>query len=342
MAKEKETRSSFEEVMDSLNKTYGKGSVIEMNQKVEEEYDVVSTGSISFDNSLGIGGWLRGKLYELKGWEGTGKTTICGKAAAGFQKKYLDKKVVYIDGEHAIDKNYLATLGVDVDKLVICQPDYGEMGYNVAEKLIASGEVSLVIIDSNTSLIPKKVVDGEAGDNALGLQARLNSQMWPKIKNKLIKGGTCVIAVNQFREKIGVMFGSPVTTNGGHALKFYSDVIIEVSKTVDKEGMGNLTKIKVTKNKMAPPFVEGSFFVEWGVGIDVIRELIDLGNEWGIIKKWGSQITLLDNGAGGETKYTLTEFEELLRDNEEFYQDLKTKILSKMKGETKEEKNGEV
>lgn len=330
--KEETQKSAFDEAMDGLNKTYGKGAVIEMNQIEDEVYDVVSTGSISFDHSLGIGGWLPGKLYELKGWEGTGKTTICGKAAANFQKKFPDKKVVYIDGEHAIDKNYLSALGVDVDKLVICQPDYGEMGFNVAEKLIATGEVSLVIIDSNTSLIPKKVVDGEAGDNALGLQARLNSQMYPKLKNKLIKGGTCVISVNQFREKIGVMFGSPVTTNGGHALKFYSDVIIEVSKTVDKEGMGNLTKIKVTKNKMAPPFVEGQFFIKWGEGIDVITELVDLGNEYGILKKWGSTITILDNGAGGETKYTLEEFEGLLRDNEDFYQELKKKVLEKMKG----------
>ncbi len=330
MAKKDEAKLGFDAQMEELNKLYGKGSIIGFSDKQTAAYDVVSTNSIAFDKALGIGGFLPGKMYELMGWEGTGKTTICGHAVEKFQKKFPTKKVVYIDGEHALDRNYFTKLGVDVEKMYINQPDNGEMGFNIAEKLIDSGEVSLLIIDSNTSLIPKKVIDGEAGDNALGLHARLNSQMIPKLKNKLIKNNTCVIIISQFREKIGVMFGSPVTTNGGHALKFYADVRIEVAKTFDKENCGNQTRIKVIKNKMAPPFVECSFFIKWGEGIDRIQEMIDLGGDTGVLKKWGESITLLDNGAGGETKYKLAEFKELIADNEEFYQSLKTKILEKL------------
>lgn len=332
MAKEVKVKekTDFNAKMEELNKTYGKGTVIGFSDKASSDYNAVTTGSISFDNSLGIGGWLPGKMYELMGWEGTGKTTICGHAAAEFQKKFPEKKVVYIDGEHALDLNYFTKLGVDVDKMYINQPDYGEIGFNVAETLIESGEVSLVIIDSNTSLLPKKIIEGEAGDNALGLHARLNSQMYPKIKNKLIKTNTCVIIISQFREKIGILFGSPVTTNGGHALKFYTDVRIEVAKTFDKENTSSETRIKVIKNKMAPPFVECSFFIKWGEGIDKVREMIDLGVQTEVIKKWGDTITLLDNGAGGETKYKVDEFKKYLIEDSDFYSNIKKKILTKL------------
>lgn len=262
-------------------------------------------------------------LYITDNYIVTHNTTICGHAAKGFQEKFPDKKVVYIDAEHALDKKYFKALGVDVDKMFLSQPDYGEMGYNIAEKLVASGEVSLLIIDSNTAMLPKKVIDGEAGDNALGLQARLNSQMWPKIKNKLIKGNTCVIVISQFREKIGVMFGSPVTTNGGHALKFYTDVRIEVSKSEDKEGGGSLTKIKVKKNKMAPPFVEGQFFIKWGEGIDNVQEILDLAVEANIVKKSGSWYSYMEDKIGqGEQAV-----KQLLIDNPELFQEIKEKVL---------------
>lgn len=325
MAKEKEDKS-FKGISESLNKTYGKGSVVGMSEMVEDGYSPISTGSLAFDNSLGIGGWQPGKLYELMGWEGTGKTTICGHAVKGFQEKFPDKKVVYIDAEHALDKKYFKALGVNVDEMFLSQPDYGEMGYNIAEKLIESGEVSLLIIDSNTAMLPKKVIDGEAGDNALGLQARLNSQMWPKIKNKLIKGNTCVIVISQFREKIGVMFGSPVTTNGGHALKFYADVRIEVSKSEDKENAGSLTKVKVKKNKMAPPFIEGQFFIKWGEGIDAFQEILDFAVEMNIVKKSGSWYSYMEDKIGqGEDSV-----KQLLLDNPELYQEIKEKVLKQL------------
>lgn len=328
MAKEKIEKSTFASVVGELNKAYGAGSVVEMSEKMDDGYDVVSTGSIAFDLSLGIGGWQPGKLYELMGWEGTGKTSICGHAVAGFQKKFPGKKVVYIDAEHALDKKYFQALGVDVDSMILSQPDYGEMGFNIAEKLIATGDVSLLIIDSNTAMIPKKVIDGEAGDNALGLQARLNSQMYPKIKGKIIKGNTCVIVISQFREKIGVMFGSPVTTNGGHALKFYTDVRVEVSKSDDKEGRGSLTKVKVKKNKMAPPFVEGSFFIKWGEGIDAFQETIDFAVEWEIIKQSGSWYSYGTDKIGQGMEQVV----QLMQDNPELFAEIKEKVFLKLKG----------
>lgn len=328
MAKEKIEKETFNDVVNGLDKTYGKGSVIAMSEKSEEGYNVVSTGSLAFDLSLGIGGWQPGKLYELMGWEGTGKTTICGHAVKGFQEKFPDRKVVYVDAEHALDTKYFRALGVDVDKMLLSQPDYGEMGFNIAEKLIATGDVSLLIIDSNTAMLPKKVIDGEAGDNALGLQARLNSQMWPKIKAKIIKGNTCVIVISQFREKIGVMFGSPITTNGGHALKFYTDVRVEVSKSEDKEGMGSLTKIKVKKNKMAPPYVEGSFFIKWGEGIDAFQEVIDFAIELDIIHKSGSWFSYNSDKIG----QGMEAVKQLMLDNPELYGEIKEKTINKLKG----------
>ena len=257
-------KSKLEDALDALNKKYGIGTILSLGDKNHNDYDLISTGSIAFDYiALGVGGFVKGKLYELVGWEGSGKSTICGHAVANCQAN--GGKVLYIDGEHAVDPNYFASLGVDISSMLIAQPTCGEEGFQIAMDMINSGEIDLVIIDSDSSLIPKKVLDGEVGDSSIGRKAKLNSDVYPKLKGILSKHQTCVIVVSQYREKIGVMFGDPRTTQGGHALKFYSDVRVEVSKTLAKEGTeayGNLTKIKTIKNKMAPP-IKGPASQKW-------------------------------------------------------------------------------
>jgi recombination protein RecA len=265
-------------------------------------------------------------MYELMGWEGTGKSTICGHAAAECQKK--GGTVLYIDGEHAVDKNYFQALGVDTTKLLIAQPSCGEEGFNIAMEMIQTGEIDLVIIDSDSSLIPKKVLDGEVGDSAIGKKAVLNSNAYPKLKGALSQHNVCVIVISQYREKIGVMFGNPTTTQGGHALKFYSDVRIEVSRSLAKEGdvtYGNITKVKAIKNKMSPPYRLSNFEIVYGEGIDKLGEMMDLINEHEIGRKYGKTMTY------NETKYDLEEFKAMLMDNEEFFNEIKTKIVNKLK-----------
>ena len=254
-SKESTTNNKFQEALDKLNKAYGTGTILTLDSKTEGNYDVISTGSIGFDYvTLGTGGFVKGKMYELMGWEGTGKSTICGHAVAECQKK--GGTVLYIDGEHAVDKNYFQQLGVDTTKLLIAQPSCGEEGFNIAMEMINTGDIDLVIIDSDSSLIPKKQLDGDVGDSTIGHKSRLNSNAYPKLKSALSANNVCLIVISQYREKIGVMFGNPTTTQGGHALKFYSDCRIEVSKSLAKEGdvtYGNITKVKATKNKMCPP-----------------------------------------------------------------------------------------
>jgi len=277
-AVKKEEKSAFQETMDSLNKKYGKGSVLTLETKPQGDLEVFSTGSIAFDEiALGIGGFAKGKLYELMGWEGTGKSTICGHAVSECQAQ--GGKVVYIDGEHAVDKEYFKALGVNTETMLLSQPSCGEEGFNIALELINTGEVDMVIIDSDSSLIPKKQLDGDIGDHVIGHKAKLNSNAYPKLKTALSRNNVCVIVISQFREKIGQMFGDPRTTQGGHALKFYSDCRIEVAKKAIKEGddiVGHLTKIKVLKNKMAPPFRIASFEIAFGIGIDKIQEIMSL------------------------------------------------------------------
>jgi recombination protein RecA len=330
MAKAKESASSkskLQEALDKLEKTYGHGTVLALDSKTEGSYDVISTGSIGFDYiTLGVGGFVKGKLYELMGWEGTGKSTICGHAAAECQK--AGGTVVYIDGEHAVDKNYFQALGVDTTKMLIAQPACGEEGFNIAMEMMNTGEVDLIIIDSDSSLIPKAVLDGDVGDSAIGKKARLNSSAYPKLKTAAAQNNVCVIVISQYREKIGVMFGNPTTTQGGHALKFYSDVRIEVSRTLAKEGdttYGNITKVKATKNKMCPPYRLSNFEIIYGEGIDRLGEVLELGNEYEVLKKWGKTITF------NETKYDLEEFQTMLKDNDEFYKEIRTAILNKIK-----------
>ena len=255
----------------------------------------------------------------------SGKSTICGHAAAECQKK--GGTVLYIDGEHAVDKNYFQALGVDTTKMLIAQPSCGEEGFNIAMEMINTGEIDMVIIDSDSSLIPKKVLDGEVGDSAIGKKAVLNSNAYPKLKSALSQHNVCVIVISQYREKIGVMFGNPTTTQGGHALKFYSDVRIEVSRSLAKDGdvtYGNITKVKAIKNKMSPPYRLSNFEIVYGEGIDKLGEMMDLINEHEIGRKYGKTMTY------NETKYDLEEFKTMLMDNEEFFNEIRNKIVNKL------------
>lgn len=336
MAKKKassESTNKFQEALDKLNKTYGVGTILALDSKTEGTYDTISTGSIGFDYiTLGIGGFAKGKMYELMGWEGTGKSTICGHATAECQKQ--GGRVLYIDGEHAVDKSYFQKLGVDTSALLIAQPSCGEEGFNIALEMINTGEIDLVIIDSDSSLIPKKQLDGDVGDSTIGHKSRLNSNAYPKIKTALSIHNTCVIVISQYREKIGVMFGNPTTTQGGHALKFYADCRIEVAKSAAKDGdvqYGNITKVKSIKNKMTPPYRKAEFEIVYGVGIDKFAELMELGSEYDVLRKYGKTITFDD------VKYQVDEFEELLSDNPEFYDSIKQTILNKINASEIEE-----
>jgi len=340
MAKKQETANTFEQALEKLNKQYGTGTVLALDSKTEGNYDAISTGSIGFDwITLGVGGFVKGKMYELMGWEGTGKSTICGHAVASCQAQ--GGKVLFIDGEHAVDKNYFECLGVDTTKMLIAQPSCGEEGFNIAVEMMSTGEVDLIIIDSDSSLIPKAVLDGEVGDHAIGKKARLNSSAYPKIKSIAHNTNTCVIVVSQYREKIGVMFGNPTTTQGGHALKFYSDVRIEVARSLMKDGtevIGNLTKVKATKNKMSPPYQKSEFEIIYGVGIDRVSETLQLLHDYELGRKYGKTYTYND------VKYNLEDFKQDILEDVDFYEALKAKIISTIKGELpkEEEKKTEV
>jgi recombination protein RecA len=330
MAKKKENveeQSKFQAALDKLNKAYGVGSVLTLNSKNQNTYELISTGSVGFDHiTLGVGGFVKGKLYELMGWEGTGKSTICGHTVAECQAK--GGRVLYIDGEHAVDKIYFEALGVNTDEMLIAQPSCGEEGFQIAMDLINTGEIDLVIIDSDSSLIPKKVLDGDVGDSSIGKKAVLNSNAYPKLKTALSTHNVCVIVISQYREKIGVMFGNPTTTQGGHALKFYSDCRIEVSRSLAKEGdvtYGNITKVKAVKNKMSPPYRLTSFDIVYGQGIDKFAELMELGSEYGVLRKYGSTVTYK------EEKYQYDGFQKLLEDNPELEEDIKQTIINRIR-----------
>jgi len=317
--------TKLQETIDKLNKAYGVGTILSLDSKSIGDYEVISTGSIGFDYiALGTGGFIYGKVYELMGWEGTGKSTICGHVAAECQK--IGGTVAYIDGEHAVDRHYFEALGVDTSKMLFAQPSCGEEGFQIALDLAKTGEVNLIIIDSDSSLMPKKVVDGDVGDSAIGKKAVLNNNSYPKLKTTCSENKVCLIVISQFREKIGVMFGNPTTTQGGHALKFYSDCRIEVSKSQLKDGddmIGNLTKIKVIKNKMAPPFKLCSFNILYGVGIDKGTEILELMNKYSIGRKYGGFMTYEGN------KMSLDVFLDLLSE-ETFYNKIRSDIITKI------------
>lgn len=322
-------KSKLQESMDRMNKQYGVGTVMTLaKDSPRRKYEVISSGSIGVDHIvLGTGGFAKGKLYELMGWEGAGKSTVCGHVIAECQK--AGKVAACIDGEGALDPTYFEALGVDLSKLILCQPNSGDEGFNVAIELIKTGEIDLLIIDSDSSLIPKSIMDAPVGESTIGKKARLNSDSYPKLKNALVKYQVCVIVTSQYREKIGVMFGNPTTTQGGHALKFYSDCRIEISKSMAKDGevaYGNVTKMKATKNKMSPPYRVAKFDVVWGQGIDTTAELVELASEYEVINKAGSWYsygeTKLGQGINGVTA--------IFNDNPELCDEIRQQVIDKL------------
>ncbi|HQW83487.1 MAG TPA: recombinase RecA [Ferruginibacter sp.] len=315
--------------MDKIDKDFGKGSVMMMNERVEEEQAVISTGSIGLDMALGIGGLPKGRVIEIYGPESSGKTTIAIHVIAEAQKK--GGMCAFIDAEHAFDSVYAKKLGVDIDNLLISQPDYGEQALEIADRLILSGALDVVVIDSVAALVPKSELEGEMGDSKMGLHARLMSQALRKLTATISKTNSCCIFINQLREKIGVMFGNPETTTGGNALKFYASVRLDIRRmSTIKDGdtaTGNHVKVKVVKNKVAPPFRQAEFDIVYGEGISKVGEIIDMGVELGIVQKSGSWFSYNGDklGQGRES------VKQLMIDNPEMANEIETKIREKIK-----------
>jgi len=310
---------------DKIEKNYGKGSIMKMGDSVVEEVSVIPTGSVGLNAALGVGGYPRGRVIEIYGPESSGKTTLAIHAIAEAQK--AGGIAAFIDAEHAFDRFYAEKLGVDVENLWISQPDSGEQALEIAEQLIRSSAIDIIVIDSVAALTPKAELEGEMGDSKMGLQARLMSQALRKLTAAINKTNTTCIFINQLREKIGVMFGNPETTTGGNALKFYASVRLDIRKgSPIKDGedaVGNQTKVKVVKNKVAPPFRRAEFDIMFGEGISKIGELVDLGSELEIIKKSGSWYSYNDTklGQGREAA------KDCLRDNPELAEEIEAKIM---------------
>ena len=314
--------------IDKIDKDFGKGSVMMMNERPQEPHEVISTGSIGLDVALGIGGLPRGRVIEIYGPESSGKTTLAIHVIAEAQKK--GGMCAIIDAEHAFDSAYAQKLGVDIDNLLISQPDYGEQGLEIADRLILSGALDVVVIDSVAALVPKGELEGEMGDSKMGLQARLMSQALRKLTGTISKTNTVCIFINQLREKIGVMFGNPETTTGGNALKFYSSVRLDIRRMAQiKDGdvaVGNRVKVKVVKNKIAPPFRQAEFDIVFGGGISKNGEIIDMGVELGVIQKSGSWFSYDTTKLGqGRDAVKL-----LLVDNPDLAIELEGKIRAKL------------
>lgn len=310
--------------LERIDKDFGKGSVMKLGDKQQEAMDVVSTGSLGLDVALGVGGFPRGRIIEIYGPESSGKTTIAIHTIAEAQKN--GGICAIIDAEHAFDANYARRLGVDVDNLLISQPDYGEQALEIAERLILSGALDVVVVDSVAALVPKSELEGEMGDSKMGLQARLMSQAMRKLTATISRTKCTCIFINQLREKIGVMFGNPETTTGGNALKFYASVRLDIRRIGQiKDGdtaTGNRTRVKVVKNKVAPPFRQVEFDIVFGEGISKIGEIIDMGVDLGILQKSGSWFSYGDQkiGQGRES------VKAFFRDNPEFAEEVEKKI----------------
>lgn len=320
----KEKLKVLQLAIDKIEKTYGKGTIMRLGDDAIEPMECISTGSISLDTALGIGGFPKGRVIEIYGPESSGKTTLAIHAIAQSQKN--GGVAAFIDAEHAFDRTYAQKLGVDIENLLISQPDNGEQALEITENLIRSGAIDIIVIDSVAALTPKSEIEGEMGDSKMGLQARLMSQALRKLTATISRTGCCCIFINQLREKIGVMFGNPETTTGGNALKFYASIRLDIRRIGQiKEGdtvIGNRTKVKVVKNKVAPPFRLAEFDIMYGQGISKEGEIVDLGVEHNIIKKSGSWFSYGDTkiGQGRDT------VKQMLLDNPELAMEIENKI----------------
>ncbi|HPS24693.1 MAG TPA: recombinase RecA [Bacteroidales bacterium] len=315
---------ALQATLDKIEKDFGKGTIMKLGDQPKWDVSVIPSGSIALDYALGIGGYPRGRVVEIYGPESSGKTTLAIHAIAEAQK--LGGIAAIIDAEHAFDRNYARQLGVNVDTLLISQPDNGEQALEVTDHLIRSGAIDIVVIDSVAALTPKAEIEGEMGDSKMGLQARLMSQALRKLTANISKTNTCCIFINQLREKIGVMFGNPETTTGGNALKFYASVRVDVRRTTQlkdgEDATGNHVRVKVVKNKMAPPFRKAEFDIIFGEGISLLGELVDLGVEFDIIKKSGSWFSY------GETKIGQGRdaVKQILKDNPELKEEIEARV----------------
>ena len=322
---QQEKMKALQAAMQKIEKDFGKGSIMRMGDEQIEHVDVIPTGSIALNAALGVGGYPRGRIIEIYGPESSGKTTLAIHAIAEAQKQ--GGIAAFIDAEHAFDRFYAQKLGVDVDNLYISQPDNGEQALEIADQLIRSSAIDIIVIDSVAALTPKKEIEGDMGDSAVGLHARLMSQALRKVTATISKTNTTCIFINQLREKIGVMFGNPETTTGGNALKFYASVRLDIRKvTTLKDGdqaIGNQVRVKVVKNKVAPPFRKAEFEINFGEGISKFGEIVDLGVEYGIIKKSGSWFSYEDSKLAQGRDAT----KQLLKDNPELCEELEAKIM---------------
>ncbi len=331
MSSEKDAKlKALKLTLDKLDKAYGKGTVMKMGDSAIVEVEVISTGSLGLDMALGVGGYPRGRVIEIYGPESSGKTTLTLHAIAQAQKN--GGIAAFIDAEHAFDRFYAEKLGVDIENLIISQPDNGEQALEIADNLIRSGAIDIIVVDSVAALTPKSEIEGEMGDSKMGLHARLMSQALRKLTGSISKTNCTVIFINQLREKIGVMFGNPETTTGGNALKFYASVRLDIRRSTqiknsDSEVQGNKTRVKIVKNKVAPPFRTAEFDIMYGEGISKVGEIIDIGVDYEIIKKSGSWFSYEDTklGQGRDS------VKKLLLDNPELMEELETKIIAAIK-----------
>ena len=322
---------ALQAAMSKIEKDFGKGSIMRMGDEKIENVEVIPTGSLGLDVAMGVGGYPKGRIIEIYGPESSGKTTLAIHAIAEAQKQ--GGIAAFIDAEHAFDRFYAEKLGVDVDNLWISQPDNGEQALQIADQLISSSAVDILVVDSVAALTPKKEIEGDMGESAVGLQARLMSQALRKLTATISKTNTCCIFINQLREKIGVMFGNPETTTGGNALKFYSSVRLDIRRVTSlKDGdniIGNHVRVKVVKNKVAPPFRKSEFDIMFGVGINKIGEIVDLGVEFDIIQKSGSWYSYNGSKLGQGRDATMT----LLRENPELCEELEGLIKEAIKAQ---------